>query len=98
MFDEQRLAPQNGVSATVSIKDWIILDCIGFLNLIPILGNIAYIIIILVIAFGGSTAISLKNRVLATLIWVAIGIVISIVVTIFFGGALLATFGSLANL
>jgi len=97
MFNEQKLAPQNGHSATVTIKDWLLLDCLGFLNLIPILGTIAYIIIILVIALSGQTAVSLKNRVLANIIWMIIGIIVSIIVTVLFGGALAALISSAAN-
>ena len=97
MFDEQRLASNNGNSATVSIKDWLLLDCLGFINLIPIIGTIAYIIIILVIAFGSSTTISLKNRILATMVWVIIGIVLSIILTIIFGGTLLSFLATVAN-
>ena len=97
MFDESRLGPQNGGSATVSIKDWFLLDCLGFLNLIPIAGSIAYIIIILVIGFGSKTAISLKNRVLMNLIWAVIGIAVSIVVSIIFGAAILGAASSYVN-
>jgi len=95
MFDEQRLAPQNGVSATVTIKDWILLDLLALLNIIPILGSIAYIIIILVIAFSSNTAKSMRNRVLANLIWAAIGIVVSIVVTVVFGSAIMSLISTL---
>jgi len=98
MFDEQRLAPSNGSSATVSIKDWLLLDCIAFLNLIPIIGSLAYIIILLIIGLGTSTAVSLKNRVLATLVWMVIGIAVSILVLFLFGGALMTSASSLINL
>ncbi|MEG0217934.1 MAG: hypothetical protein RR655_06415, partial [Raoultibacter sp.] len=69
MFDETQLAPQNGTSATITIKEWLLLDCVSLLNLIPILGSIACIVIYAIIAFGSSTAISMKNRVLASLVW-----------------------------
>jgi len=95
MFDEQRLAPQNGVSATVSIKDWLLLDLLAFLNFIPIIGTIAYIVIILVIAFSAKTAKSMRSRVLMNLIWAAIGIVVSVIVSLIFGAALV---GMLSNL
>jgi len=91
MFDERKLAPINGYSATVGIKDWLLLDLLSLLNLIPIIGSIIYIILILVIGFGSTTALSLKNRILATLIWMAIWIVLGILIGIFFGGVLLTT-------
>jgi len=98
MFDEQRLAPQNGVSATVNIKDWLLLDLLGFLNFIPILGSIAYIVIILVIAFSANTAKSMRSRVLMNLIWAAIAIVVSVVVVLLFGAALLSFFSAFNSL
>ncbi len=86
MFNEGKLLAQNGTSATVRVKDWLLLDCIALLNLIPILGSIACIVIYLIIAFGSSSAVSLKNRVLASLIWVAIWIVIMLLFLFAFGG------------
>lgn len=86
MFDESRLAPQNGVSATVTIKDWLLLDCIGFLNIIPIVGSIVALVLYLVIGFGSTTAVSMKNRVLASLLWFVIWFVLGILFLFVFGG------------
>ncbi len=86
MFDETKLAPTNGTSATITIKDWILLDLLYLLNIIPIVGSIAYIIILLVIGFGSTTATSLKNRVLVTLLWLAIQIVLVLLFLFVFGG------------
>lgn len=86
MFDETKLAQYNRTSATISMKDWILLDLLGLLNIIPIAGTIAYIVIILVIAFSSSTAISLKNRVLVNLLWLALQIVASLIFLFVFGG------------
>jgi len=91
MFDETKLAAQNGVSSTVSIKDWLLLDCIAFLNLIPVLGSIAAIIIYLIIAFGSSTSLSMKNRVLASIVWIVIWIIITLIFLFVFGGLALIT-------
>lgn len=95
MFDESRLAQENGVSSTVKIKDWILLDLLSFLNVIPIIGSIAYIVILCVIGFGNKSAISMKNRVIASLIWMAVGIVLSLLFLFAFGG--LALFASMAD-
>lgn len=95
MFDESRLASENGVSSTVKIKDWILLDLLSFLNIIPIVGSIAYIVILCVIGFGSKSAISMKNRVIASLIWMAVGIVLSLLFLFAFGGlAMLASVGN----
>ena len=61
------------------------LDAIKLLGLIPIVGQLAVIVIYCVILFGSETAPSVKNRMIATLIWVVIGLVI--------GGLLLGIFG-----
>lgn len=92
MFDESKLAPQNGVSATVTIKDWLLLDCISLLNIIPILGSIVALILYLIIAFSSGTSVSMKNRVLASLLWFVIWIAVGLIFMFAFGGfALLAS-------
>lgn len=96
MFNEEKLGVQNGTSATVSIKDWLLLDLVGFLSIIPIIGSIAAIIIYLVIGFGSSTARSMKNRVLASLIWLAIWLVLGLLFLFVFGG--LASISALMNI
>lgn len=86
MFDESKLAASNGTSATVTIKDWLLYDCISLLNIIPIIGTIAALVIYAIIGFGSSAAPSMKNRVLASLVWLVICIVACIV--LFAGGIL----------
>ena len=99
MFDESKLAPQNGVSATVSIKDWLLLDCIALLNIIPIVGSIVALILYIVIAFGSTTSVSMKNRVLASLLWLVIWTIVGLLVLFVFGGfaALVSLSNSIAN-
>jgi len=97
MFSEQKLAYQNGVSATVSIKDWLLLDCLSLLNLIPILGSIVYLVLILMIGLGSTSARSMRNRVIASLIWMIVWTVIGVIIAIFFGGALAAFVSSASN-
>lgn len=83
MFDQSQLAMKNGSSATVSIKDWLLLDCLMFLNLIPIVGSIAVIVIYCVIGFGNTAAPSMRARILASLIWAAIALIALILLTMF---------------
>lgn len=92
MFDETKLADENGTSAAVSVKNWLVLDCIQFLNIIPIIGTIAALVILLIIAFGGKSAVSVKNRIIADLIWLVIAIVAFFFFTMFGGMALLAAY------
>ncbi|MCL1796726.1 MAG: hypothetical protein FWG24_00130 [Eggerthellaceae bacterium] len=101
MFNESKLAPTNGSSATISIKDWLLLDLLLLLNIIPIIGSIACLVIYLIIGFGKETAPSMKNRVIMTLIWCAISIVLSLLGLALGGFALIQQgfdFSSLANL
>lgn len=87
MFDETKLAAENGTSSTIKIKDWLLLDCIGLLNIIPILGSIAALVLYLIIAFSSGTSPSMKNRVLASFIWMIIWLVIWFLFIFLFGGA-----------
>ena len=91
MFGEQALSHQNGKSATVGIREWLLLDCLSLLNIIPIVGSIAYIVIILVIGFGSSSAVSMKNRIIASLIWIAIWVILVVVIVLLFGSLIAAT-------
>ena len=85
MFKDSELSKSNGTSATASVGTWMKLDAIKLLGIIPIVGQLAVIVIYCVILFGSETAPSVKNRMIATLIWVVIGLVI--------GGLLLGIFG-----
>ena len=90
MLKEEKLLEANGESAAVSIKDWLILDCLSLLNLIPVAGSAIYLVIILILGFGTETSISVKNRIKAALIWAGIWIVILTVAYLLFSDALLA--------
>lgn len=64
-----------------------------FLTMIPLV-NIIYL---LVLAFGGSFSIGKKNFARATLIWMAVGIVLSILVGILIASAGVSIFNELEN-
>ena len=74
----------NGASAHVALGDWLKLYCLGFLNLIPILGFIAYIVIVCMIGFGNKSARSMKTSIQASLIIGAIILAIYIILLIAF--------------
>ena len=85
MFKDNELTMTNGTSSTISIGTWMKLDAIKILGIIPFIGPLAALIIFCVILFGSETAPSIKNRMIATIIWMVIGLVI--------GGLLLAIVG-----
>ena len=68
------LSYKNGDSATIGISDWLILDAISFLNIIPIAGTVACLVIYIVIAAKYETAPSVKNRIIASLVWLGVWI------------------------
>ena len=82
LFNENRMARKNGTSATIRLSDWMKADCLMFLNLIPCIGSAAAIILYCVLAFSSKTAVSLKTRYQANLIWSAIVLVLYLVIII----------------
>ena len=85
MFKDNELTMTNGTSSTISIGTWMKLDAIKLLGFIPIVGSLATLIIYCVILFGSETAPSIKNRMFATLIWMAIGLVVFGIMIAIFG-------------
>lgn len=81
IFDNTKIADENGTSATVGLKQWFILDCIMFLNIIPVLGSLAALAIYLVLAFGNRAAPSMRYRIMASLIWCVIAIILIVILT-----------------
>lgn len=82
LFSENKLKRLNGVSAKVTLGDWMKSDCLSLLNLIPIFGSIAAIVIFFILAFSSKTAESLKTRYQANLIWAGIVLALYIVVIV----------------
>ncbi len=82
LFSENKLKRLNGVSARVTIGDWLKTDCISLLNLIPLFGSIAALVIFCILAFSSKTAASIKSRYLANLIWAGIVLALYIVLII----------------
>jgi di/tricarboxylate transporter len=74
-----------------SLGGWILAV---LLTLIPIV-NIIYL---LVLAFGTGPSVAKRNFAWATLIWMAVGIVLSIVLAILLAAAGLSVFSELANM
>lgn len=81
-MQEDVLWNKNGGSATVIIKDWLKLDCVMLLSVIPIIGTIAAIIIYIVLGFHRNTAISIKSRIQANLVWLIVWLILSLIIAI----------------
>lgn len=73
---------KNGGSATMIVKDWMKLDCVMLLSVVPIIGTIAAIIIYVVLGFHRDTATSIKSRIQANLVWLLIFLIISLIIAI----------------
>lgn len=73
-----------------TLGSWIL---VVLLTLIPLV-NIIYL---LVLAFGASTSIAKRNFARASLIWMAVGLVVTIVLAVLLAVAGLSLFAELAN-
>lgn len=85
-FSEDNLSTQNGQSAMITTKNWLLLMCLGFIAIIPIIGLIAYIVIYLMLAFNTETAKSIANYIKAQLLIALISTVLAgVIVALSFG-------------
>lgn len=93
IFNDEQLSQKNGDSSTVSIFNWFVYDLIKFLNVIPVIGTIAEIVLLIVIAATRGTSPTIQNRIIMDFIWLAVSLVVIILLV------LLATAGvfSLSN-
>lgn len=89
-------APEPGFDSIPMPQDretlgsWIVVMLLTFIPLV----NIIYL---LVLAFGASTSVAKRNFARASLIWMAVGLVLSIVLGILLAVAGLSVFAELAN-
>lgn len=82
---ESYLVEKNGTSGAVKTKDWLKFICLGFLNLIPLVGTIAYLGILIYIALSDNTSVSMKSYVRAYLIFFVISLVVGLVLGVILG-------------
>ncbi|MFC3771204.1 hypothetical protein [Paenibacillus sp. GCM10012303] len=80
---QQNVAIGNQTAPVVSFKDWMITI---LLMAIPIVN----IVMLFVWAFGGNTNPSKANYAKAALIWVVIGIVLNVIIFVFFLSSMLS--------
>ena len=67
-LNEAQLSQKNGMSATVSTKDWLKFHCLSLLNLIPLVGTLVYLGVLIYLAVSHDTAESLKGYLRASFI------------------------------
>lgn len=77
ILNNEDLSWKNGDSATVSVTDWLILDAIGFLGIVPIAGPIAAIVLYVLIAANRDGAPSVQNRIIVNFIWLGVWLLVS---------------------
>lgn len=94
MFKNVELAQRNGQSATITIGNWFLYDLIGLLNVIPIVGSIASLVIYIMIAVSKQTAPSMRNRCILDLIYSLIIFIVMIIVLVMFGAVIMSAISS----
>jgi len=77
-FSNEQLSERNGMSATITMQTWLFFFLLSLLNIIPIIGTIAWLVVYLVIGFSSETAPSLRN-------YIKLQIIVSVVCLLFFG-------------
>lgn len=87
-FSEENLAEKNGQSASITIKNWLLLMCLGFLAVIPFVGIIAFLVLYIMLAFRAETAVSISAYIKANLLLALISTAIAIVLVFIFGVSL----------
>ena len=100
LFNGAKMSRNNGLSATVKLSDWCKYDLLKLLNIIPVIGNILYIIIACIIAFGDKTAPSVKTRMQMSLIWAVAAVcfyIVLIVIALLLGFSFAGIFSGIIN-
>lgn len=83
IFNEVELAQKNGEGAVISVGDWIKYALLNLLNVIPIIGSIALLVIFILMAVKDDTAKSMRNAIIAGFILAGICLALSILLFIF---------------
>lgn len=97
IFNDERLAERNGDSCTVSLRDWMLLGCLNLLALIPIIGALALIVLYIVLAANDGTSPSVRNYLVAALIWTAIWLVVAVVLLLLYAAGVIDLSGLLGT-
>lgn len=88
LFNGYDLAFKNGESATVSVGDWVKFGLLGLLNLVPIVGSLALLVIYVMLAVNRDTAPSMRNACIAGFILAGVAIALMTVLFVVAFGVL----------
>lgn len=88
LFNGYDLGFKNGESATVSVGDWVKFGLLGLLNLVPIVGSLALLVIYIMLAANKDTAPSLRNACIAGFILAGVAIALAAVLFVVAFGVL----------
>ena len=78
-FSNEQLSLKNGQSATISTLNWLALEVLSLLNIIPVVGTIIWLFLYVVLCTKGTTAPSIRRYIKLKLILTLIGLAISVV-------------------
>lgn len=81
-FADDNLTFQAGTSATITMKTWFFLRLLSLFNLIPLVGTIVWLVIYIWIGFRAETAPSIQNYIKLQVIFTAVWMVLSIILTL----------------
>lgn len=95
-FSNERLSEKNGESATITALNWLALEALSLLSLIPYAGVIVFLILYIIIGVKATTAPSIRSYIKLNLIVSAIVVVIAIIIGVFFAEAIFSGAGGLA--
>ena len=90
-LSEYELSQKNGMSATVSTKDWLKFCCLGLLNFIPIVGSLVYLGVLIYLAVNRDTAESLKGYIRALFIVTCVALVLYVLLVFVLMGGILSS-------
>ena len=68
-FNEQKMGEKNGLTASVTTKDWLKFQGMSLLSFIPFLGSITLLIFYIVLICNKETNVTLRNFLKASFIW-----------------------------
>ena len=93
-FSEVKMAERNGYSANIKLEDWLFLELLGLIAIVPVVGTIIFLILYGVLGFKKETADSMSSFIKLNLIISLIIFAAVFVIGAFIGG-LSALFGLL---
>ncbi len=78
-LNEYQLSQKNGMSATVSTKDWLKFSCLSMLNIVPIVGTLVYLGMLIYLAVSRDTAESVRGFLRASFILALVALALYVI-------------------